>query len=243
LSKNFTLIKKERISFQFKSIFMNKQRLFGFLALITMSATVASAQTYYQVGVTTGVNYSSLRSDLFTTSSGRSGLVAGFSVALGINDRFELNPEIVFTQKGASAKAVSFRPEEAIEVFSRDYYYNTFEAGMIAGYQPVLDVPVRLQAGGFFGTYFNYNDSRDENLWVGNYENLNYAMPADKLNPAFAGLDFGPVVGLSAGSGQLRLNIRYYLGVKNLYDNLDYVAEGHRISTSAFRVSLTGYLK
>lgn len=222
---------------------MNKQRFFGFVVLFSLSATAISAQTYYQVGVTTGVNYSSVRSDLFTTASGRSGLVAGFSVALGISEHFEINPEIVFTQKGASAKAVSFRPEEQIEVFSREYHYNTFEAGVIGGYQPVLDVPVRIQAGGFFGTHFNNDVKRGEDLWVGNYENLNYAIPADKLNPAFAGLDFGPVLGVSAGSGQLRLNIRYYLGVKNLYNNLDYVAAGHSISTSAFRVSLTGYLK
>lgn len=35
------------------------------------TTTVAIAQTQYKMGVSVGSNYSSLRSDLYTTSSGR----------------------------------------------------------------------------------------------------------------------------------------------------------------------------
>ena len=222
---------------------MNKHRFSVLIVIIISAFHTLSAQTSYQAGLTVGTNYSSLRSDLFTTASGRLGLTAGCSFTLGIGKRFELNPEFVFIQKGASAKAVRFMPEEKVENFAYDYHYNTFEAGLFAGFQPVEDIPVRLQAGGFFGTHFSNLSNEVSDLWVGDYNQVNNAIPAEDLNNAFSGLDFGPAAGISAGSGRLRLNARYYFGMKNLYNNIDFVEDGHRISTGSLRVSLTCFLK
>lgn len=222
---------------------MNKHLFSAFVAILIAAFQTLSAQTTYQAGLTIGSNYSSLRSDLFTTASGRLGLTGGFSFTLGFGERFELNPEFVFAQKGASAKAVRFMPEEKIENYTYDYHYNTFEAGIFGGFQPVKDVPVRLQAGGFFGTHVNRLSNETSDLYVGNYTDLNEAIPAEKLNNAFSGLDFGPAVGVSAGGGRLRLNARYYFGMKNLYNNIDFVERGPKISTGSLRVSLTCFLK
>lgn len=222
---------------------MNKHRFLVFIVILISAYQTLSAQTSYQAGLTVGSNYSSLRSDLFTTASGRLGLTAGCSFTFGFGERFELNPEFVFAQKGASAKAVRFMPEEKIENFAHDYHYYTFEAGLFGGFQPVKDVPIRLQAGGFFGTHFNRPDNEPADLWVGDYTQVNEAIPVEKLNNAFSGLDFGPAAGISAGSGRLRLNVRYYFGLKNLYNNIDFVEHNHRISTGSLRVSLTCFLK
>jgi len=222
---------------------MNKLRFSAVIAILVFAFQTLSAQTSYQAGLTVGTNYSSLRSDLFTTASGRLGLTAGCSFTLGFGERFELNPEIVFAQKGASAKAVRYMPEEKVENFTYDYHYNTFEAGLFAGFQPVKDVPVRLQGGGFFGTHFSRLSNEPSNLWVGDYADVNNAIPAEDLNNAFSGIDFGPAVGISAGSGRLRLNARYYFGMKNLYNNIDFVERGPKVSTGSLRVSLTCFLK
>jgi hypothetical protein len=72
---------------------------------------------------------------------------------------------------------------------------------------------------------------------------VNKAILAEKLERAFAGVDYGPAFGVSAGSGRLRLNLRYYLGLRNLYNNLEFMEKGHSIRTGSLRVTLTGYLK
>jgi hypothetical protein len=222
---------------------MKRVSFFALTALFLIVSFSISAQTYYQAGFTLGSNYSTLRSDLFTTASGRLGMSAGCSFTFGLSDRFELNPEFVFTQKGASAKAVRFMPEEKIEETAYDFHYYSFEAGLMAGYKPAKDVPVRLQTGGFFGSHVVTKNNSNTDVWVGDYQNVNNAFPVAKLNNAFSGLDFGPVAGISAGEGQLRFNIRYYLGLKNLYNNLDFMKTPHSIRTGALRASITYFLK
>ena len=78
---------------------------------------------------------------------------------------------------------------------------------------------------------------------IDDYSNINNAMRAVDLNDAFAGLDFGPVVGIAAGSDRLRANMRFYLGVQNLYNYLDWVVPGPGIHTQAIRLSLTWFLR
>ena len=214
-------------------------------AAILMAVLVAPtfSQTNFQAGFTFGSNYSTLRSDLFTTAAGRLGMAGGCSFVVGFGNRFELNQEILFAQKGAQAKAAYFQAEQAPALRTYDYFYNTFETAIFAGFQPAKTIPVRFQAGGFLGTHFSNLARQKEDLMIGNYQELNLAMPADDLNDAFSGLDFGPAVGISAGTGQFRANVRAYFGAKNLYQNLDFVEGGHRIRTSALRLSLTYFLK
>lgn len=221
---------------------MNARTLLA-AAFFTLISTTLIAQSSYQVGFTFGSNYSSLRSDLFTTSSGRLSVAAGCSFVIGLGERFELNPEILFVQKGAVAQAAYFIPEENAEVLTYQYFYNTFEAGLFAGFKPVADVPFHIQAGGFFGTLFNNLDRYDREVFVGNYEDINEATRAADLNEAVSGIDFGPAFGLSAGEHRFRANIRYYMGARNLYNNLYAVEAGHRIRSNSLRLTLTYFLK
>ncbi|MBV6442795.1 MAG: hypothetical protein DYG98_26565 [Haliscomenobacteraceae bacterium CHB4] len=221
---------------------MNARTFFA-AAFLTALTTTLVAQTRYQMGFTFGSNYASLRSDLFPTSSGRLSLAAGCSFVLGFGDRFELNPEIVFTQKGANAQVAYFVPEEKADLRTYQYFYNTFEAGLLAGFKPVANAPFRIQAGGYFGTLFNNLDEKNPELYVGDYESITGATRAMDLNDAFSGVDFGPVVGLSAGEGRFRANIRYYLGARNLYNNLYTTESGHRIRSNSLRLTLSYFLK
>ena len=84
-----------------------KHRTFLLLFLFAGMAVNATAQLRYQIGFTAGTGYSSLRSDLFTTSSGRLAPVIGCSFVVGLNDFFELNQEVVLTLRGWTSKATS----------------------------------------------------------------------------------------------------------------------------------------
>lgn len=221
---------------------MNVKSFFSAIAIVALAAVSASAQKY-QMGFTTGSNYSLLKSDLFTTSSGRLSGAIGCSFVIGLNEKFDLNQEILFTQKGASAKAAFFRPEQAADIRTYEFYYNTFEAALFVGYQPVPTIPISLQAGAFYGTHFHTLDRNSRELYVGNYEDINLATRAVDLNDAFSGVDYGPAIGISAGEGRFRANARYYYGARNLYNNLDFVEGGHSIRTSSLRLTLTYFLK
>ena len=222
---------------------MNVKTFFAAIALVALAATSLSAQLNHQLGLTLGSNYSSLRSDLFPVASGRLSYAIGASFNLEINDRFGLNQEIIYTQKGASAQTAYFRPEQEPESRSYDYYYSTFETGIFAEFQPLATVPVRLQAGGFVGTHFHNLNRNNTELFVGDYGSINDATRAVDLNDAFSGIDLGPAAGISGGTGQFRVNARYYCGVRNLYNNLDFVESGHHIRTSSVRLTLTYFLK
>lgn len=214
-----------------------------FLCLATFSTAGTAQIRNYQLGFTAGVNYSSLQSDLFTTSSGRLAPVIGCSFAVGLGDYLELNQEIILGFKGAQARAVYFRPEERPDEQTYAYHYNTFETGLFAGFRPTKDFPLRLQAGGFFGANFNTLNRTQRELMVADYDNINHAIRAVDLNDAFGGVDFGPAIGISAGEGRFRANARIYLGARNLYKQIDFVAAGPRIRTNSLRLTLTYYLQ
>jgi hypothetical protein len=211
-------------------------------ALVTFAfASAASAQTTYRMGVTAGANVSTLKSDVFETTSGTVAPVIGVAFQLGFSDFFELNPEIAFTQKGGSASVMRIVPEQKPESGTYDYTFNTFELTLTAGLKPIPSVPVRIQVGGFMGSHFETGDS-DKDWYIGD-ENADYstAMPAWRYNNAFSGLDFGAALGLSVGEGRFRGNVRYYHGMKNLYDNLDFMKNDGSIKTQGARASLTWY--
>ena len=206
-------------------------------------AVQANAQSYYKAGATVGTGYSTLRSDLFSMASGRLGLSAGFSIALGVGDRMELNTEIMFRQRGASVRAVRFSGEGFPENDTYDYFYSAFEAGQYVGYFPFKHLPLQVQAGGFFGSHYTRLDQLQRDLWVKNYESPDGAMQAIRLNAAFSGVDFGPVMGISAGNRRVRFNVRYYFGARNMYRNLEFVPPGSKIYSGSFNTTLTFFLE
>ena len=222
---------------------MNFRILSAVAFIVGFATTAAQSQSHYKMGITLGSNYSSLRSDLFTTSSGRLSTTAGFTMSLGFGDHFALKPEIMFVQKGAKAKTADFQPESEPIVGTYDYYYNSFEAGAIGDYKPFSGIPISVEAGGFFGSHFHNLNRSQRNLFVGDYENINQAVQAVDLNEAFTGIDFGPVMGISASAGRFQLNARYYFGARNLNNNRDFVAKSNTIRTNSMRLTLTYFFK
>ncbi|MCC6282625.1 MAG: outer membrane beta-barrel protein [Saprospiraceae bacterium] len=212
-----------------------------FVAMFATSHT-AQAQVRHRLGFTIGSNYSSVSSDMFTTSTGRLSTVVGCNFQFDFNEQFSLTQEIMFTQKGGSARAIHFVPEQISEEHIYNYHYNTFEAGAFATFFP-MGLPIGLQGGAFFGTNFHNLNRNSRDLYVGDYVSINHATRAADLNDAFAGMDFGPAVGISAATGRFQANARYYYGVSNLYNNLDFVEAGHRINTNSLRLSLTYFLR
>lgn len=202
-----------------------------------------TAQLRYQMGLLTGVQYTLLRSDLFTTASGRVAPVVGFAFAVGPRRRWDLVQEVVLTEGGAHARAVYFRAGAPPEDHLYTYKYYSFETSLFASWLPSREVPLWLQAGAFLGGNFDHLNRQQREYMIGDYENINRAVRAVELNDAFSGLDYGAAVGLALGEGRFRASARYYLGMKNLYRYLDFAAPGPYLRTSALRCSLAYFLK
>ncbi|MCS7036271.1 MAG: hypothetical protein RMJ33_08290 [Saprospiraceae bacterium] len=219
-------------------------RLYFFFGLFAGLMPLAlAAQLRYQMGFLSGVQYTLLRSDMFTTASGRVAPVVGFAFAVGPRRWWELTQEVVLTEGGAHAHAVYFRADAPPESHLYTYKFYSFETALLVGWQPSRDVPLWLQAGGFLGGNFDHLNRRQRELMIGDYENINRATRAVELNDAFSGLDYGLAAGIALGEGRFRANARYYLGVKNLYRYLDFATPGPYLRTSALRCSLAYFLK
>ncbi|MFN0015121.1 MAG: hypothetical protein ACKVU2_11295 [Saprospiraceae bacterium] len=218
-------------------------RVFLLVLLFFAGVLGAEAQIRYKLGFMVGVNYTSLRSDRFTTATGRLAPLLGCSFVVSPSDMLELNQEVALTFAGADARAVHFRPEQKPEENTYSYNYYSFETSLFVGLRPGRDVPLLFQLGGYLGANFHGLDRTRRDLMILDYENINNAMRAVNLNDAFSGLDFGPAVGLVLGEGRFRATTRFYLGLKNLYDYIDFVAPGPNIRTSALRASLTYFLE
>jgi hypothetical protein len=218
-------------------------KFFSIAALFVASSSPVFAQSSCKMGFTFGGNHSCLQSDLFQTLSGRTNATAGFTVRLGFGERVELNTDIMYVQKGATAKVVEFVPDKAPCPGSYDYFYNSFEAALVGGFKPVKSIPVYLQAGGFMGAHFhNLDRSRDE-LYLGDYTDINKATEATDLNEAFTGIDCGAVFGVGIGDGKFRFSARYYPGLRNLNKNRDFVDISNRITSNGVRATLTFFFR
>lgn len=222
--------------------FMNF-KFFSIAALVAASASPVFAQFSCKMGFTSGGNYSTLRSDLFQTLSGRANATAGFTVRFGFGESVELNTDILYVQKGATAKVVQFRPEKAPCPGSYNFFYNSFEAGLTGGFKPVKSIPVYLQAGAFMGAHYHNLDRSHDEFYLGDYQDINKAIEAADLNEAFTGIDYGAVLGVGIGGGKFRFSARYYPGLRNLNRNRDFVDTSARITSNSCRAALTYYFR
>ncbi len=204
----------------------------------------AVAQWRYQAGPMVGVQYTLLYSDLFTTASGRVAPAVGCAFVVSPHPRWEVGQEVVLTEGGAHARAVYFQAGRPPENHLYTYKFYSFETTLYTGWRPARNLPLWLQGGGFLGANFDHLNRQQRELMIGDYENINQATRAVNLNDAFSGLDYGLAGGIALGEGQFRAAARYYMGLKNLYNYLDFIAhDASFIQTAMLRCSLTYYLK
>jgi hypothetical protein len=221
---------------------MNLKHFATSVALLIVCQQTLTAQNTYTGAVSFGTTYSTLHTDLFTVQNARVGFSAGLAFAFPINDRIEINPEFAYVQKGGSARASFLYPEQSISNRTYNFNYNAFETNVLVGVKPLENFPIRLHAGAYLAAMANNLSDKSTDLYIGNLDDYNTTMPIEKLNNAFAGLDFGPVAGISIGNGRFRANLRYQAGLPNLYNKLEFMPAGHSIHTSAARLTMTYFM-
>lgn len=211
-----------------------KMRIAGFL-LMLLSVSNAYGQGLIP-GIKFGVNSGSIQSDQIESKS-RLGLEAGISFTARMGDQLDLLTELSYSQKGAIAQG---RPPAATASAPEDYnlFINSFTWGVMANYY--LKAPyISLQAGPVLGYNRIPAGSLNNEVVFGDAENNQENINSFLLNEAITdGIDYGLAFGISGGSEALRVNLRYYLGLKDYlkntdYNNLDYSLKANYLQLSA----------
>lgn len=177
------------------------------LGLLVGMAGAANAQTGITFGVKGGINYSTLTGDDVTGAESKVGLQAGALANFGLSDLISIQPEVLYSQKGAQSE------DDSDSKLKLNY----------------IDVPVlvKVNADGLFfegGPQVGFlagAKSTDGNTDVDVKEGYNT-------------VDFGYAVGLGyqAESGPM-IGLRYNGGITNIIKDGD---DDSKIRNSAFQL-------
>lgn len=167
------------------------------LAVLATAASAAHAQTGIKVGLKGGFNASTFSGSNSSGSKYKAGFAAGALINFGVSDNFSVQPEFLYSQKGARITNVS----------GTGYTYKS-----TLGY---LDIPImfRYNIGqdgkGFFvelGPQGSFVLHRNDFLEDGNGNRSDSNTSTDGLNKVVLGYVGGLGYQLTSG---LQLNLRY----------------------------------
>lgn len=213
------------------------------LNLIFIFLMFISFQSYAQITITprVGTTFSTigfsdeLQNELFgSNNKSNVGIIGGVELGIGISDLFSIQTGVNYTQKGT-------KYEEGNESLSAGLNY--IELPLLARVSFGSDkVKAYVNAGpslGFAlgGKFKGESDglSFEEDITFGDGEDDAFSNSVD------FGLQFGAGIGYAVGPGSIVLDLRYGLGLSNLFETPDNVDRSLLKSTNnVFAVSL-GY--
>jgi hypothetical protein len=175
------------------------------LTLIAAACTLIPSRLGAQIldlGITGGVNMANLDARNFEETNSITRIAAGISLTLGTGSGLALQPEILFSQKGASSP---FGPGATLH-FNIDYVQIPVLAKIrlpLAGIGPAL----------FIGPSAGFNTSCRAKLTSGSAETSNDCSEADLR---IENLDLSVVGGVGLDVGALSVFVRYEHGLSDV---------------------------
>jgi hypothetical protein len=220
---------------------MNTQTFYIVLCTVVLPFA-AAGQRQHHLGLVAGLNQSSLRSDFLQIADARTSWTAGLNYLIPLGPQLDYQQELLYAREGASAKVLVSGSESGPREGRYNFFYTTLGTTGLLSWKPAKRTPLYLEGGGFFATYANRLERSVPGVVLLDNPDFYLATPVHKVSPAFGGIDYGPVAGVGVGNDRVRLSVRYRWGMKNLYDNVDFVPHVYSIRTQAVRATLTVYL-
>lgn len=174
--------------------------LLSFVFILTIVAFTSNAQT--RLGVRGGLNISNLYTNDVDDNNLLVGFHAGAYFKLAVNDNFAIEPEFLYSTKGAKLE-----------------YNNTFVNGTATFHLNYIDIPVlavfnitenfQFHAGPYIGilTAANVTNDSDNN-------NFDFENELDKND--FTSTDLGVIGGLGIDVDKVNISLRYNYGLNNI---------------------------
>jgi hypothetical protein len=182
---------------------MNRGMIVITLAGLTLlSASMANAAEELYGGIKGGVNFANQSTDPDAELDSRTGMAVGGYVGIPVNNVLSVQPEGLFTMKGAETEGSSWKLNYIeVPVLARASFMNEASAhpAIFAGPAVGFNLSSKIE-----------DDSIEESIDV-----------KDETNP----IDFGVVVGggvdipFSGGKNSVGVDLRYTLGLNNVNDS------------------------
>ncbi|MFT3902978.1 MAG: porin family protein [Niabella sp.] len=160
---------------------------------------IQSAQAQFHIGIKAGTNIGKIDGKSFDKEFDYSYLVGGFA-EIGINDRFSINPEVLFSQTSTTRSDDLGSPYK--DLFNNDQKkakLNYLSIPILANVK--LAGPLHIEAGPQYSILMNKNEDL-----LHNGEN------------AFKKGDFSLVGGVQVKLNSFRVTGRYVVGLNNIND-------------------------
>jgi hypothetical protein len=181
-------------------------------ALAVFTPSDAAAQRPMRVGIIGGYNMATFWGDDAEGADSRSGFDIGGLVQIPMGDMITIQPEVHYTQKGASADFDFGPPLGEVEVETALSYIQVpilFKAGLPLAEGFDFDFLVGPSFGFLMSCSSSVDDEEDE----------------DCPDDTYKGFDYGIVAGGSfawaAGGGDILVDVRYDLGLTAIGDQED----------------------
>lgn len=187
------------------------KKLLGALCiLLSLGLLTNQAQAQVDFGIRGGVNFATFNNvDDFETES-RTGVMAGVYINYQIpNSPISIQPEILYTQKGAMVTVLS----DTDTPIQFEYKLNYIAIPVLAKFDYVLDGPVTPHV--YFGPYVAFTINAEAQ-----YEGQNGSITAD-ISDKVKNTDFGVVVGAGVDVSRFNIGVRYSVGLVTVAEDDD----------------------
>ncbi len=175
--------------------------------LLTLVFMTNEAKAQVDFGIRAGVNFATFNNTDLDTES-RTGLMAGFYLNYHIpNSPISIQPEILYTQKGA---AVTF-PDDSGPPTISEYKLDYITIPVLAKFDYVLDGPVTPHV--YFGPYVAFNINAEAQ-----YEEPGGSITED-IGDQIRNTDFGVVVGAGVDISRFNVSFRYSVGLTPVFED------------------------
>lgn len=201
---------------------------FTFLLIFLSSSLHSNGQLTF--GLRAGVNFANVNIEtegLSISPDNRVGLTLGGLLNIGITEKFSVQPELQFTQKGYNFEF------EFIEIIKQKISFNYFEVPVLAKYKfGEGAISGFIQGGPSFGYALSGNA---ESCTNGDCDSETFEFDD---NDGFNRFDLGLSIGGGLSLGKLFVDLRYNLSVTNLSDDTD---DEEKIKHKGFQIGV-GYM-
>lgn len=185
---------------------------FSIIGMIVLASSPAFAlqDSPLSLGPKVGLNYSDLTGDVSDEVGYKLGFAGGAFLAYAFGDWFTLQPEVLYSQKGAKATQERLG-EERTQTVSLDYVEIPVLAVLTIPTQSILTP--KVFAGPAFGFLISAEDKREVNGVEVRREDIK-----DGLKDYEVGIVFGGGLDVKVGPGAITTDLRYNFGVTNIAD-------------------------
>ena len=195
----------------------------------------------YIPSFTGGTNLLSIKSDQVEGKS-KPGIGIGATLTGVQNDKLSFITEVSFFHKSSiiSGKEYNFS-SSSFETGTVDFNLrmNTFNWSFLMNYY--LKSPyIAVQVGPLLGLNISPSiDPESDFIYLGKSNDFNETVNANVLQSNIKGVEYALAIGLSGGSEEVKLNVRYYLGFKDYLKNINGGSYPYNIKLNYLTFSIT----